>query len=407
MTVESTIRNILQGKRLRKESRSISLKEALAEPVSARMQRAPGADEASINQRSQTNTNTAAADNSRTVPPTQNTGTKAGDNSSTNQNPSSSQNSTSNTTSSTGYNSVDAAREKAGLEQEKYNKEYAAWEAKYGERWRAANPGQDPKARQAPPTGAPTGNVWTKEQAAQEYQNYQKGLEAKRQAQTDAEIRAREAATQAGREVTAAGAISASETNDFAAVEAARAKAQKAREMSPASKYEGPTRLSPEELARKRGITPEQVNAEREDLRQKRMELDRTRPTGQPASFTPTGESPEQGKRADGTPVGPYTAPKDFSPSGPQISDDEREVNSRIANAQVGFGGDSINPQPGGGISVSNVSGAGIAGAGINQSDVQQRQFRFTNRRESFISFSNKEQRKRMISEAIYQLFVK
>jgi hypothetical protein len=69
-----------------------------------------------------------------------------------------------------------------------------------------------------------------------------------------------------------------------------------------------PTQLSPEQLSAKlkaQGInkSPQDIVAERENLAKARMEMDKTRPEGQPASFTQTGASPEAGSDASGKSV--------------------------------------------------------------------------------------------------------
>lgn len=396
MTVESAIRNILEGKRLRKESSSIGLKEAIAMPTAARTQSKSSADDMSTNQRPPLNTNTAAGDSTRTAP-TPTPGAKAADSSSTNQNPQSSQNQAEQEpTEYVDPNAGTMKERKPGesesayqfrmksqqFELEKYQK-YDEWKTK-----------QD---------------AWQKQHGrAYNQQEYDKKWE---QGVRDVTLRQQSGDIEAGRQAAkqADSYVSAETAQDFEAVEASRKRAAAAKGDTPASKYEGPTRLSPEEMAAKlksQGIdkSPQQIQAERDELDKMRVEFDKTRPEGQPASFTPEGKPPEQGKRADGTAVGPYTAPKTgVDAPGTGISPEE-ELSRQKMGSQIGYGRNDVAPT-----SVSNISGGGVASAGINEfQPIERKQFNFTNRmREGFVAFSSRNERKRMISEAVNNIFGK
>lgn len=388
MTVESTIRDLLQGKGLRKESPSINLREGLAQPVSSRMQSTPGADDVSINKtgsQMKPPVNAAAADNSSTSPKpntgTSTDGTKAADTTTTNPNPNASQN-------ASGRPSVeDMIRQHEydkNAPQREYEKKLADWEAKYGKTYR-------------------------QQQAQKQYdQQWEKGVRDSTVNQQSAQI---EADRQAAK--NAASYVRPEDTLNFTDVEASRQRAADVRQMYGQGKYDQPTRLSPEELAAKRraqgeNVTAADITKEREQLAQKRIELDAARPEGQPKSFTDKGESPEFGKRADGTKVGPFTEPEQISGQ-----EDERSPGGKALGppSSVGFGGDDTMPQPGGGITVSssNKQGSGIAGAGINtgSENIQRKEFNFTRRVEGFSSFIGKDIRKKMISEALINLINK
>jgi hypothetical protein len=78
---------------------------------------------------------------------------------------------------------------------------------------------------------------------------------------------------------------------------------------SPEAKaMEHPSMLPADQLAPKTGQTPAQVEAQRALNAANKQALDAARPAGQPPSFTPSGESPAPGRRADGTAVPPPPA---------------------------------------------------------------------------------------------------
>jgi hypothetical protein len=77
-----------------------------------------------------------------------------------------------------------------------------------------------------------------------------------------------------------------------------------------------PSQLPADQLGAKTGQTPAEVQLNRDLVGAARQQLDATRPSGQPASFTPSGASPAPGRRADGTAVPPPPATNAFNAGG-------------------------------------------------------------------------------------------
>lgn len=177
---------------------------------------------------------------------------------------------------------------------------------------------------------------------------------------------------------------------------------------------EHPSQLSPMDLAKKEGTSPDklaqrakEIEDSREKLRQDRMKFDAERPQGQPASFTPTGEAPKPGETSSGVKV-PQPGTPEFAarrelerisaqrppvdrsatqqPTPPETQAEKPQADMAATSSSV--------PNP-------RMAGGGVqTGSGLNVSNIQAGQHSFT-RQPLRASYDPMESRKNFIRESV------